>query len=332
MNLPLVSVVTPFYNTARYLDECIRSVRGQSMADFEYVLLDNCSTDGSRQIAIRHAEADRRIRIVTNDRLLDQVENYNRALTLISAESRYCKIVQADDWIHRRCLDEMVTLAETDAQIGLVSSLRLVGRAVGGTGLPYDKCVFDGRDIGRQQLAQGRFYFGSPTTVMYRADLVRDRRPFFESGRLHEDTERCYEILSTWKFGFVHEVLSFSRTENESVMARARRFNAMALDRLICIERFGPLYLDADLLATTRQRQWHAYYRYLGGQWLTNRDPEFWEYHRKGLASIGRALPMTTVCRYAALKICSYFFNPGDTATSVARAIRGRLVKGRGSR
>jgi len=48
---PLVSVVTPFYNTQAFLPECIESVLRQSYENWEYLLVDNCSTDGSGEIA-----------------------------------------------------------------------------------------------------------------------------------------------------------------------------------------------------------------------------------------------------------------------------------------
>ena len=65
-----------------------------------------------RAIAESFAAQDARIRIVQTDRLLPQVQNYNFALREISSRARYCKMVQADDWIYPDCLKEMVAAAE----------------------------------------------------------------------------------------------------------------------------------------------------------------------------------------------------------------------------
>ena len=54
----LVTAVTPFHNAAGYLDECIRSVLNQSYRTFEYILVDNRSTDGSNVIAEHWASQD----------------------------------------------------------------------------------------------------------------------------------------------------------------------------------------------------------------------------------------------------------------------------------
>ena len=64
--MSLVSVVTPFYNTAAYLEECIESVLAQTYRDFEYLLVNNKSTDGSREIAARYAAKDPRLRLLDN--------------------------------------------------------------------------------------------------------------------------------------------------------------------------------------------------------------------------------------------------------------------------
>src|ERR1700730_17167571 len=118
----LISVVTPFHNTAAYLAQCIESVLAQSHSHFEYILVDNCSTDGSGDIANAYARRDPRLRMIRRSQLLSQVQNYNRALTEISNGSEYCKIVQADDFIFPECLSLMVQSFERSESIGLVSS------------------------------------------------------------------------------------------------------------------------------------------------------------------------------------------------------------------
>src|SRR4030095_8878047 len=81
---PLVSVVTPFYNTAPYLEECIERTLAQSYENFELILVNNCSDDGSREIALRYVQRDSRVRLVDNERFVGQVENYNNGLMKIS--------------------------------------------------------------------------------------------------------------------------------------------------------------------------------------------------------------------------------------------------------
>src|SRR6185503_19754286 len=93
-----------------------------------------------------------------------------------------------------------------------------------------------GREACRRMLLDGCFLIGSPTTVLYRADIVRSRTPFYALGRYHEDTEAGYEILLGSDLGFVHEVLSFTRADNVSITAAARAFNSPDLDYLIVLE------------------------------------------------------------------------------------------------
>jgi glycosyltransferase involved in cell wall biosynthesis len=307
---PVVSVVTPFYNTAAYLAQCIESVLAQTFADFEYILVDNHSTDGSTEIATRYACLDSRIRLVRTERLLSQVQNYNFALGLISPTSRWCKVVQADDWIAPECLERQVAVGDRSPRVGMVASFALQGLEIEGLGLPLDTPIVSGRDVCRLQLLEGRFLFGSPTAVLYRSSIVRARTPFYEEGRLHEDTELGYDILQTWDFGFAHQVLAFLRTDNGGLSSRAAAFNPHLLDKYIVLKRYGKYYLTPAEYERVMRHITSRYDRYIGDSALRRREPAFWAYHAAGLASIGEQLGRGRRARAVAAALAYHLTHP----------------------
>jgi glycosyltransferase involved in cell wall biosynthesis len=321
---PLVSVVTPFFNTADYLAECVESVLGQAYGNWEYVLVDNRSTDGSLDIARSYASREPRIRLTTNDRFLSQVQNYNHALTLISDESRYCKIVQADDWIYTNCLRSMVALAERNPSVGLVSCYNLAGVAVRNVGLPYPSHFMKGREVCRKMLLEGGFYFGSPSSILLRSEVVRSRKPFYSESSLHEDTEACYEILREWDFGFVHEVLTFWRTDNESISSRVRELRPIVLDSFIILNKYGRDFLTPTEFEKRLGERSRQYFGTLGEAVLRRWEPAFWEYHRKGLQTIGRELRIRDVLAWALVAVARVIFNPLWTAERLVRRLKRR--------
>lgn len=321
---PFVSVVTPFYNTAQYLAECIESVLRQNYDNWEYILLDNCSTDGSTKIAKQYAAQDSRIRLVRNNILLPQVQNYNAALSLISPQSSYCKMVQADDWIYPECIARMVTLAESDPSIGIVSSYSLWGDRVFCDGLPYTTTVIPGAKLCRLQLMTSRFFFGSPTTVLYRSEIIRDASPFFNPSAVHDDTNACYRTLRMWKFGFVHQVLSFSRAQESSIMSRARDFGPALLDELLQLYEFGPLYLGLNELAGRLKACKDSYYRFLGRRFLAGSSKPFWQYQVSGLRSGGHQIEYGQLFKHICLELLRLLANPGSTAALLFDRIRAK--------
>jgi len=310
---PLVSVVTPVYNTEAYLAECIESVLAQTWRDWELIVADNRSTDRSRAIAEEYARRDPRIRVVPADLHIPQVPNYNRALRLIHPGSRYCKVLQADDWMFPECLQRMVEVADADPEIGIVGGYTAVGTYLWCQGLPYPSRSVPGRDVCRRHLLFGGSVFGSPTSLMYRADLVRAREHFYSVTSYYEDSQTCYELLAGCRYGFVHDVLTGVRTDPESMSAGLITYNAWTLHELMLVRQFGPRDLTPDEYRTRQRELSRRYFRFLGGAALRGRPKEFWEYHRVGLAEIGISLSRTRIAVLAAGAALDLLLNPKST-------------------
>lgn len=322
---PLISVVTPFHNTAPYLAQCVESVLAQSYSHFEYILSDNCSTDGSGEIAETYARRDPRIRLIRQPRLLSQVQHYNATLAEISHASRYCKVVQADDWIFPECLRLLMEAGEQSENIGLVSSYWLKGSGVRGSGFPYEKTLLSGSEVAHLYLRTGLWVFASPTTVLYRSSLVRESKPFYDESALHEDTEKCLQILEKWDFGFVHQILSFSRADNESISSAVRNLQPVALDRYIIVQRYAAVFLEADEAAELRSESKRAYYRVLADEVLRLRGPGFWRHHEAGLRTLGETINWSFLGLQVAQTILWMVANPGTTAVRALRLWKGKL-------
>ena len=243
---PLVSVVTPVYNEAGYLGECIESVLAQTHTNWDYTIIDNCSTDGSGELAQRYAAKDPRIRVHRNTEFLSVIANHNVALRQISPESKYCKMVLGDDLIYPGCLEKMVGLAEAHPSVGMVGAYAQEGERIAWTGLPREESVVSGREICRRHLLEGLHIFGSANAVLYRADLVRSRDPFYSETNIHADTEVSFALLKTSDFGFVHEVLTFSRVRQASLSTVSRGLHTYFGGTLHVLLGYGPDYLTKE--------------------------------------------------------------------------------------
>jgi glycosyltransferase involved in cell wall biosynthesis len=327
---PLVSVVTPFYNTAPYLAQCIESVLAQTYPRFEYILMDNCSTDGSGEIAESYARRDPRIRLIRCTQFLSQLANYNRALTEICQASEYCKIVQADDYIFPECLRSMVLAFQKSESIGLVSSYWVTGNELGGAGFPIQTPMLSGKECVRWYFRNGMGItpFGSQTQVMYRSCLVRGQEVFYNTSFPFADHQKSIEILEHCDFGFAYQVLSFTRKDNESVLHQVLLpMAAHPLAQYVIAQRYGPVFLGVNESASVIAKYKLQYYRALARAALRLRGRAFWRFHKVGLKALGEHAKHDW--SYLALIIGTELLwlasNPGMTTVEALRRLKPKI-------
>jgi glycosyltransferase involved in cell wall biosynthesis len=102
MNVPKVSIGLPVYNGERFLRNAIESILAQNYRDFEFIICDNASTDGTEAICRHYAEKDPRIRYHRNATNIGSSPNHNRTVEL--ARGEYFKWAAHDD----ECYPELV--------------------------------------------------------------------------------------------------------------------------------------------------------------------------------------------------------------------------------
>lgn len=328
---PLVSVVTPVYNEEDYLAECIESVLAQTYQNWEYTIIDNCSTDGTLKLACEYAARDRRIRVHQNDRFLSVIANHNVAVRQISPQSKYCKVVLGDDQIYSTCLEEMVGLAEGHPSIGIVGAYAKEGDRVAWMGLPHRESVVSGREICRRHLLDGLYVFGSANAVLYRADLVRARDPFYSETNIHADTEVCFALLKTSDFGFVHQVLTVTRVRPASLSTVSRGLHSYFGGTLQILLGYGLDYLNRNEYETRLSEHLAEYYRFLGKSFILRRDRRFWEYHKDQLIKAGVGFSRVRVARGAVATLWNAAAKPKATVSGLLqRKWAGQPQKFRG--
>jgi glycosyltransferase involved in cell wall biosynthesis len=303
---PLVSIVTPLYNGEKYLEECIKSVLSQSYQNWEYIIVNNCSTDRSLEIARRLTEHDKRVRVHDNIEFLTSLQNFNHSLRLISPESKYCKNVHADDWIFPECISQMVEVAEKHPSIGVVGSYRLVGTTVKATGLPYTKTFIPGAEAVRMTLLDGPYLFGTPSSLLIRSDLIRSKEKLYNEIEFHQaaDTEVCYDLLKDTDFGFVHQVLTFTRHHTGSITTSYDRLNALFASLCYCFIIYGPFFLSDVEFNEKKRRMLNSYYSFLGSRITQLADREFWQFHEKWFERMSLRLSWPRVVWAAIIVVC----------------------------
>jgi hypothetical protein len=165
---PRVSVVTPFRNAAATLEETIASVRAQSYGDWEQLLIDDGSTDGSVELVERLAAEDPRLRLVRSPRRLGAAEARNTGIRL--ARGRFIAFLDADDlWLPGK-LAAQVPLLEAGAGIVFSSYRRITPE-----GAPIS--VVTARPVVRYRDALGGNPIGSPTGIWDREVFGRAQMP-----------------------------------------------------------------------------------------------------------------------------------------------------------
>ena len=213
--MPLVSIITPTYNHQGFLEECVDSVKSQTMSDWEQIIVDDGSQDKTLEVAMRLSEGDSRLKVIRqpNKGIWRLGETYNRALSIASGD--FVAILEGDDIWPSHTLDRL-----TNAIFGLPSQFGVVyGQAVT-IGVRNGLIIGDNKITHRNYLRPESFSHQIYTPVARippQSSLIK-REALEAIGGFKQpkslplvDRPTFLELSLRYKFHYIPEVLSFWR-------------------------------------------------------------------------------------------------------------------------
>lgn len=172
MNEPEISIVMSVYNEEKHLDESINSILNQTFLNFEYILINDASTDGSLSIIEKYRDHDKRITLIDNIANLGLTKSLN--LGLRKARGKYIARIDADDIALPRRLEIQHDFLEKNPNVFLVGS-GAYNVDENGTVTTTMKPVTDSEDIKKELLDHNCLYH---PTIMFKNEGFLYREKF----------------------------------------------------------------------------------------------------------------------------------------------------------
>jgi len=225
-----VSILMTVYNGMPYLPLAVESILNQTYSEFEFVIVDDCSTDNS--MATLCAYKDPRIRIIRNDRNMGQTRSLNRGLEAIRTE--LVARMDADDISHRQRIEKQIRYIRKHPEVAAVgANLRTIDPA----GYVFAHYRFPEKDLHLRWMQ----LFDCPVScgaVIFKTNIIRDRLGGFDPAiRFAQDWELWSRVLPEYRLANVPAYLMDVR---EHPGASTSASNTRMLEEQFKINRLNP--------------------------------------------------------------------------------------------
>lgn len=251
---PKVSVLVTVYNRAAYLRNCISSVLCSSFSDFELIVVDDCSTDGSFAIARELTSQDARCRVYRNERNLGQFGNRNKAAEYASSE--YIKYLDSDDLIYPHSLAVMFHTVDANPDASHAISFAQIDPAI-----PYPEVVSPDDAYRREFLGRGCMSAGPSASIIRRSTFLEVGG--YRNVGVVSDVDLWYRLAARWQTVFMPPALIWWRQhEQQAFTAQSAELDYLhggfrvAMDALT--SPYCPLREAEKQCAIHRCKQHHA--------------------------------------------------------------------------
>lgn len=260
MSQPLVSVIVPVYNVAQYLPQCLASLREQTYQSLEVLLVNDGSTDGSKEICRSYAELDERFHLIDkpNSGVSD---SRNRALD--RAKGKYLQFVDADDFLAPDATEKLVHAAQSSGADLVISHFyRLMEDRAAPKGHIKGERLLTRAEFAEEMVkAPANFYYGVLWNKLYRRSVVEAHHLRFD-----REVSWCEDFLFNLEYiqyarlvCAIPQPLYYYRKRDTSLVNSSLSLRRVVEMKKQTFTRYKQLYQDLDLY----DEQKAEVYRYL---------------------------------------------------------------------
>lgn len=168
---PVVSIIVPVYNAEKYLKRCVDSILRQDYRDFELLLMDDGSSDGSAEICDGYERADSRVRVIHKENT-GVSDTRNQALD--QAQGKFIQFLDSDDWIVPEATRLLVrSMEEYDCDMVISDFYRVAGERLAQKGDIEEDKVMNRQEFAACMIENpADFYYGVLWNKMFRRSII----------------------------------------------------------------------------------------------------------------------------------------------------------------
>jgi glycosyltransferase involved in cell wall biosynthesis len=216
---PKISVIMPTFNRACYIAEAIKSVQDQILDDWELIVVDDGSTDGTESIVRGFVEKDSRISYFKNEKNIGIAKTRNRGVTLAKAD--YVAMLDSDDrWASPDKLIKQLSFLEQNKELGIVgtnaSFMDENGKVTGKhTNFPTDNAGIRQTELYRNILMQ--------SGLLIKKEAIEKAGGYDSKFTICDDHDLWLKIGKNWQFMILPSV-DLSYRIHKSGITKAKHF------------------------------------------------------------------------------------------------------------
>ena len=213
----LISVIIPIYNTEKYLEECIKSVVNQSYENLDIILVNDGSTDNSKEICDKWAEKDSRIRLI-NQNNMGAAMAKNVGLNNIKGD--LFMILDSDDLLHKNNIEILCNCMKKEKSDIIEAFYTTIYEEFKNIDIHKNsqKESFNTENALKELIISRKFH-QTPWNKLYKTELLKDIR--FPKDKYIDDEYWTYKLFANAKkITWINKVLYYYRQHEESTMGR----------------------------------------------------------------------------------------------------------------